>query len=73
MPKRPKAALPLAPVARKIESLPLARKVEPLPLARLDELDEAQAKSELRMLQQKYGALVVNFNNQQVRPIVEEG
>ena len=51
--KKPKASPPLGPVSLG------------LPLSKPDELTEAQAKQELTNLQKKYGALIVNFNNQQ--------
>ena len=37
-----------------------------VPLADVDAMSEADAKKELLSMQQKYGALLVNFNNQQV-------
>ena len=37
-----------------------------VPLADVDGMSEAEAKRELLSMQQKYGALLVNFNNQQV-------
>ena len=35
-----------------------------VPLADVDAMSEADAKKELLSMQQKYGALLVNFNNQ---------
>lgn len=36
-----------------------------MPMNKVTELNESQAKDDLQELQKKYGALVVNFNNQQ--------
>ena len=51
--KKPKAAPPTAPVSLGV------------PVNKVDEMSEEQAKTELESLQRKYGALIVNFNNQQ--------
>lgn len=51
--KKPKGAVPTAPVSLG------------MPMNKPDEMTEEAAKSDLTELQKKYGALVVNFNNQQ--------
>jgi len=51
--KKPKGAVPTAPVSLG------------MPMNKPAEMSEDAAKADLEQLQQKYGALVVNFNNQQ--------
>jgi len=51
--EKPKGAAPPAPIGLG------------MPMSKPAELSEDQAKADLENLQQKYGALVVNFNNQQ--------
>merc|ERR1719197_2263780 len=51
--KKPKGAAPTAPVSLG------------MPMNKPAELSEDAAKADLEAIQQKYGALVVNFNNQQ--------
>lgn len=58
--KKPKAKKPKAPPTAPIKALDLG-----VPLSKPDEMTEEQAKAALVALQQKYGALIVNFNNQQ--------
>jgi len=51
--KKPKSSPPLAPASLG------------MPMSKPESLSESEAKETLATLQQKYGALIVNFNNQQ--------
>ena len=51
--KKPKGAAPTAPISLG------------MPMNKPADLSEEAAKADLESLQKKYGALVVNFNNQQ--------
>ena len=64
--KKPKAKKPKAPPQAPSAGALRPRVGDPtLVISNIEQLSEVQAKAQLGELQKKYGALIVNFNNQQ--------
>lgn len=62
--KKPKAKKPKAPPRPNADSFESKARVD-VPISNVEELGVDDARAQLSELQKKYGALIVNFNNQQ--------
>lgn len=62
--KKPRAKKPKAPPRPNADSFESKARVD-VPITNVEELGVDDARTQLSELQKKYGALIVNFNNQQ--------